>query len=559
MRAGRPALSSDAFEDAVRDHLSGRLTEAIAQYERLLAGDPSNAEVHRRLGVAKLQKGDAAGSERALLRAAELAPGSVQLMGDIGALRLAQGRYREAVGLLEEVLRRAPGHADALNHCGIAWMEMGRLEKAAPLFERLTRARPDWASSFRLLGDAQYKLGRHGEAIASLERALEIDADDRQARLALGDAYESLGRMREARAQYVALLRRHPDSPLALARLLMLGGADAQAEWAESAQALAGSATLPAEARARVAIALAHHHDRAGRYDEAFGWLERGNALLRERCPYDVRHFGEAVDRLMKVFTRAQVESMRSRYASASDKPLFIVGMPRSGTTLLEQMLAAHSRVEAGGELSTMLNVAARSKGLSVSGADYPHAVRDLDAAALRRLADFYLERLERISASAARVTDKLPFNFMHVGLIAALFPRAAIVHCRRDPLDTCVSCYFTSFSEQIRFASDQATLGAYYRHYERLMEHWRAVVPETLLDVRYEELVADTERRLREVLAHCGLEWEPGCLAFEDVARSIRTPSRWQVRRPVSAASVGRWKRYERWIEPLRRALAAR
>ncbi len=550
-------LSSDELAVALRLHRDGSLPAAVEIYERLLLREAGNADVHRCLGVAKLQLGDLPTAERLLLRAASLAPHSLQVICDLGALRLAQRRYREAVKLLEEVLRHEPDHADALNHCAIAWTEMGHLERTAPMFERLTRLRPGSAGAYRQLGDVQHKLGRQEEAMASLQRAVELDPDDRHSRLALGDIHESLGRSREARAQYLSVLRRHADSPLALARLLVLSGDEPDPAWIAKAGEIVDAREVPPEARARVANALAHHHDRLGQFDEAFRRLSQGNALLRELRPYDATRFGVAVDKLIEVFTRAEIETLRSRFADRSEKPIFIVGMPRSGTTLLEQMLSSHSCVEAGGELSTMLNVAARIRGLGASNRDYPHGMRDLGARELAGLAQYYLERIDRVSATAIRETDKLPFNFMHVGLISALFPQAAIVHCRREPLDTCVSCLFTSFTEQIRFANDMKSLGQYYRHYERLMHHWREIVPRRLLDVRYEELVTDTESRLRTVLAHCGLEWESGCLDFHQSGRSVRTPSRWQVRRPVSTGSVGRWKNYERWIGPLRESLA--
>jgi len=557
IRIGSVTLSSDELAVALRHHRDGRLPAAVEIYERLLHREGGNADVHRYLGVAKLQLGDLSTAERLLLRAASLAPHSLQVTCDLGALRLAQRRYREAVKILEDVLRREPDHADALNHCAIAWTEMGHLERAAPMFERLSRLRPASAGAFRQLGDVQHKLGLHEEATASLQRALELDPDDRHSRLALGDIHESLGRSREAKAQYLAVLRRHPGSPLALARLLMLSGHEPDPAWIAQAGVIVDAREVPLEARARVAIALAHHHDRLGQYEEAFRSLEQGNALLREQRPYDAARFGVAVDRLIEVFTREEIDTLRSRFADSSEKPIFIVGMPRSGTTLLEQMLSSHSCVEAGGEMSAMLNVAARVRGLGASNRDYPYGMRDLGTRELAGLAKYYLERIDRVSATAARVTDKLPFNFMHVGLISALFPKAAIVHCRREPLDTCVSCLFTSFTEQIRFANDMKTLGQYYRHYERLMHHWREVIPERLLDVQYEELVTETECRLRTVLAHCGLGWEPGCLDYHRSERSVRTPSRWQVRRPVSTASIGRWRHYRQWIGPLQESLA--
>jgi tetratricopeptide (TPR) repeat protein len=552
----RVILGIDELDTALRHHRQGNLSAATAIYEKLLPLHPGNADIHRHLGVVRLQMGDLSEAERLLMRAASLAPRSLHVLSDLGALRLAQERFRDAVQLLETVLRADPNHVDALNHCGIAWTEMAHVERAAPLFERLTRLRPSSVAALRQLGECQYKLGQLDEALEAFQRALELSPDDRQSRLALGDAYESLGRLREARAQYMALLRRNPESPLALARLLMLGDYEPDASWISQARDIAESDQVRPEPRARVSIALAHHYDRTGRYDEAFRFLERGNSLLRAQRPYDVARFGEAIDRLIEVFTAEQIRDLQSRFSSPSDRPIFIVGMPRSGTTLVEQMLGSHSQVEAGGELSTMLNVAARVRGLVASGADYPYGVRQLDSRGLDDLAQIYLRRLERVSPTAPRVTDKLPFNFMHVGLIAALFPRATIVHCKRDPLDTCVSCYFTSFAEQIRFASDMKSLGQYYRHYQRLMLHWHAVLPGSVLDVCYEDLVQDTEPLLGSLLAHCRLEWESECLRFYSGTRSIRTPSRWQVRKPISTASVGRWIHYAEWITPLRQAL---
>lgn len=555
---GATILKSKELDVALVHHRQGQLQAAVAIYERLLALYPADVDIHRHLGVARLQQGQLPAAEQLLIRAAQLAPHSIEVMSELGALRLAQRRYREATELLEAVLRRNPNHPDALNQCAIAWVEMGRVERAAPLFERIARLRPTSAAAFRHLGDVQAKLGQHDPALESLQRALELDPDDRQSRLALGEVYESLGRQREAKTQYTALLRRHPGSPLALARLLMLAGSSSEASWVNQAREISDSNAVPAEARARVAIALAHYHDRAGQFEEAFRHLEHGNSLLRAQRPYDAARFGEAVDRLIEVFTAEQIRTLQSRFVSPSSKPVFIVGMPRSGTTLLEQMLCSHSRAEAGGELSAMLNVAARVSGLTSSQLDYPYAVRELDEGALEKLAQKYLKRLDQVSPEAARVTDKLPFNFMHIGLIAALFPHATIVHCHRDPLDTCISCLFTNFSEQIRFANDMQSLGHYYRHYQRLMQHWRHVIGQNLLDVQYEELVKDTEPVLRRVIAHCGLPWEEQCLRYYEGARSIRTPSRWQVRKPISTASIGRWKHYERWIGPLILSLEA-
>jgi hypothetical protein len=261
--------------------------------------------------------------------------------------------------------------------------------------------------------------------------------------------------------------------------------------------------------------------------------------------PYDSTLFTAAVDRLIEVFTPELFAKLPRADVRGGERPLFIVGMPRSGTTLTEQILASHSQVVGGGELSVLL-------GLGMQIPDYPHGVRDLGAKALCGLAVKYLEKLDTVSAASPRVTDKLPFNFLHIGLIALLFPKAAVIHCRRDPVDNALSCFFTGFADQIQFANDLTTIGNYYLDYARLMRHWHAVLPGRIFDLQYEEVVADTERVVRALVAHCGLEWEDACLAFHRTERGVRTPSRWQVRQPMYGSSVARWKRYEKHLEPL-------
>lgn len=226
--------------------------------------------------------------------------------------------------------------------------------------------------------------------------------------------------------------------------------------------------------------------------------------------------------------------------------------MPRSGTTLTEQILASHSQVAAGGELSMLLKTSYQIRELSKTGEPYPRGLLSIDTPALRKMAARYLAHLDSVSNTADRVTDKLPFNFMHLGVIALLFPNARIVHCRRQPIDNCLSCYFTSFARQIRFANRLDTLGRYYVDYDRLMRHWQAVLPIEIFELQYEDLVSDTEGQIRQLLDYCGLDWEDACLAFDKTERGVRTPSRWQVRQPIYQKSVARWRHYERQLEPL-------
>jgi hypothetical protein len=282
--------------------------------------------------------------------------------------------------------------------------------------------------------------------------------------------------------------------------------------------------------------------DRTGAYDAAFEHARRCNALHSEinraaGAVFDADEHRRLIDRLIAEFSPVYFQRVRSQ-GTDSRVPIFVLGMVRSGTTLAEQILASHPLVHGAGELP---DVARLGEGLA-----------QLDAASARSLADAHVCKLQARGGGAIRVVDKNPSNFLHLGVIATLFPRAAIIHCRRDPLDTCVSCFFQHLGDPFLFKYDLDHLGIYYREYERLMAHWRAVLPMPLFELRYEELTADPEAVSRRLLAYCGLEWDERCLRFHETERTVRTLSVLQVRRPMYRDSVGRWKRYETHLQPL-------
>ena len=540
------------LERAIELQRGGDLAGAVAIYRTLLAREPRNADALHYLGLASRQSGDLRGAETFLRRSLELQPERVNALCDLATLCAERQNFQEAVPLFRRALALDPNHTDALHNLGNTLRKVTRPHEALPLFERLTRIRCGSGAAFRRLADTHYRLGNVDATITAYRRALEIDPDDRLARVNLGDAYESAGRFRQAKFHYASVLRRDLRSPLALAGALQLRDQSVEPAWIETAQSMASDATTSLDARIRLNVALGHYFDRQRDYDRAFTFLHAGNSMQAARQRYDSTLFTAAVDRLIEVFTSELFARLPRADVPGGERPLFIVGMPRSGTTLTEQILASHSQVIGGGELSVLL-----STGMQIPS--YPHGVRDLTAASLNGLAAQYLQRLDTISATAPRVSDKLPFNFMHVGLIALLFPKAAIVHCRRDPVDNALSCFFTGFADQIQFANDLETIGRYYLDYARLMRHWHAVLPGRVFDVQYEELVADTERVVRALISYCRLEWEDACLAFHRTERGVRTPSRWQVRQPMYGSSVARWKRYEKHLEPLLKVLDPR
>ncbi|MGB1548696.1 MAG: sulfotransferase family protein, partial [Alphaproteobacteria bacterium] len=286
-------------------------------------------------------------------------------------------------------------------------------------------------------------------------------------------------------------------------------------------------------------FALGKAYEDCEDYDRAFNYYTRGNKLKRAELAFDI------VETFSKPFLKKEADR-----GFDSEVPIFILGMPRSGTSLVEQILASHSEVHGGGERAEWMRL--------VRGIDsFPDGVRDFGPEDFARLGENYVEALRKLAPEAARITDKLPHNFLHVGLIHLALPKAKILHCVRNPVDTCLSCYKHLFDSELSFAYDLDELGRYYRLYERLMHHWRAVLPGRMLDVPYEELVADQETLSRRILDFCELPWEPACLDFHKTDRRVQTASVAQVRQPIYTTAVRRWRKYEHRIAPLLAALA--
>ncbi|MGM0632941.1 MAG: tetratricopeptide repeat-containing sulfotransferase family protein [Pseudomonadota bacterium] len=529
----------------------GDVRGAAARYASVLKQQPDDPEALHYLGLAQFQLGQPAEAEKLLLRSSERDPDQANTWSDLGMVRMRLDRTEDALPAFEQALKLAPEHPDALNNMAQALRKLGRFAQAKPLLERLVALKPKAVSVLYALADTQNRMSEVDEAISTYNQAVKLAPDDPRIRLGLGDAYESNGRFRQARMQYLSILRREPDSALALARLLQLREGNPEPEQVERARKLADSPSTKEDGRVRLNIALGYFHDRQKQFDEAFEHLQRGYEVLARREPFDSDGYTRAIDALIEELTPEFFASAQNSGID-SERPIFVVGMPRSGTTLTEQILASHSQVDAGGELSSLLKVSYQTQELSATGEPYPRGLKSVDRQGLVTMANRYLQDLDRVSEIASRVTDKLPFNFMHLGVIALLFPNARIIHCRRHPLDNCLSCYFTSFADQIRFANRLDTLGRYYLDYHRLMKHWHEVLPVEIFDLQYETLIKDTEPTVRALIDHCGLPWEDGCLSFHETQRAVRTPSRWQVRQPIYKGSMQRWRNYERQLQPL-------
>src|SRR5205814_2518704 len=366
-------------------------------------------------------------------------------------------------------------------------------------FRTVCEKGPSNPEAWMRLGGALEGLGRYEETDHAYDRAIALAPDQGYAYFARARRLEQTGDAAGAADHYRRALAQDPRLANAYLSLANLPGTGLSAEDKQTIEALLARADLMDVERSSLYFALARAAERERDWDAAFGWARIANEIDRARTAYDEAGDLAFVHKTIAAFPSDCWAALPA--GSLSERPVFIIGMPRSGTTLVEQIIASHPQAAAGGELVDIPDLANQFGGAIGSDRGYPDCVLDLNEAQARQFAQKYLERLNRISDSALRITDKLPFNFRHLGLITALFPKARIIHCRRDPRDIAVSCYFIKFHRPISFACDLFELGTYLRHYQTLMAHWRGALPQPMLEIQYEELVAHTEHEARRLI----------------------------------------------------------
>lgn len=554
----REAIALEPKQPPYHSNLAAALIEtgdfagAVAAAQRAVALLPGYAPAHANLGTAFLRSGNAAAGAQALRRAVALNPGNTIAQYWLGRALQDQERFAEAAACYRAVITIAPRYADA--HCNLCYVltMLGDLTSAASHAREAIALSPDYADAHNNLGYALQALGDFKGAEASYVQALAHDPRYVAAYNNLGNLHKDLGNLAAAEGAYRQALAIQPDFARArfnLADLKTFRERDADVAALETQLASAAGTSPHAH---YLHFAMAKALEDIGAYDEAFAQLQYGSALKRASLPYDEPKLLAYLDDMARLYD----PPLLKRFAGGGDPsaaPIFIVGMPRAGTTLVEQILASHGEVLGGGERLDF--DAAMAAVLPPASAAERSA--GLDPARLQALGAAYRARLPALAPGQTRITDKLPANFMHLGLIHLALPGAKIIHVLRDPADTCVSCYSKLFDVGQEFTYNLPELGRYYVAYRRLMDHWRAVLPGTIHEISYEALVADMEGEARRLLDYCGLDWDPACLAFHENARPVQTASATQVRKPLYASSVGRWKRYERHLGPLLTELA--
>jgi len=501
---------------AAEHHKEGRTEEAERLYRRVLRDNPRNVDALRLLAQLAAKSGRGDDAEVLLERAVEIAPDFVQALLDLGQLRKEEDRYGEALDCFDRVLALEPTHPQA------HFLRAGTLARA----------------SFT------------HEAVDAYRRCLELRPTHLGARLGLGHVLKAVGDYEGSVASYDACIRQAPDfgeTYWSLANLKTYRFDDATIAEMEKR-----TASGNVQSDVNFLFALAKAYEDRGDYERAWDAYRRGNEKQRAEVAYDPVQTEVMNDRLVAAYDE-EFMATRREAGNLDAAPIFILGLPRSGSTLLEQILASHSQVEGTAELPYIGRLATSLNRNQSTGMNYPEAMRELAPANLCALGAEYLALASMHRRSGApRFIDKMPNNFPNAAFIAAILPNSRIVDARRHPLDACLSNYRQLFAKGQAFTYDLTEIGEYYLQYQRMMDHWARVIPGRVLTVQYEEVVADFEAQVRRLLDFCGLPFEEACLRFYESERPVRTPSAEQVRQPIYDRSVGHWRHYEKYLGEL-------
>lgn len=590
-----PPVSLDVraqLHRAIQYQQQGDYPQAERLFRAILARDERQPEALHYLGLLAHQTGRDPLAEELLRKSLALAPANSGFYYNFAGVLAAGGRGNEAVPQYQRALELDPDDARAWHKLALTLRSLGHPEDAIECWQRCLKVKPDFVEAWLTLAETYQSLGLTAEEFDATQKAYALDSRSHVTALPLARALVDQGRYAEAAELVDGVIAKEPGVPFAYydkgVVLTALGQFSEAGRQYAKALALAPdyfqvyvnyvairkfdlddpvvkrlesclrkSGGGEPDSGVNVNFALGKVYQDHQQYARAFGCFRTGNRLYRAKVNYSTESQRHYYDDIRGCLDADFIK--RNRAAdNASQTPVFIVGMPRSGTTLVEQILARHPQVHARGELTVLSSVLRRRLGVDFRLNFAPSLVK-IAPPELQQLGRQYLEQLTAPAGSAARVTDKMPSHFALLGLIHVLFPQARIIHCRRDPLDTCVSCFTTLFKNGQAFSYDLRELGEYYCLYEQMMAHWRALLPrDAIFDIQYEALIHEPEVWTRKLVEHCGLPWDPACLEFSAARRAVSSASAFQVRQPLYSSSVGRWRVYAEYLEPLRAALGA-
>jgi tetratricopeptide (TPR) repeat protein len=526
--------------------------DAKFAYERARLADPHCRRIEE--ASAALVAEDRKTAELIFRDILKTDPAHVAALCGLAAVSLTVSRAADAERLLRHALKQSA-------HLPLTWRglcqalaDLGRFPEAEAAVRRLLKIEPENPKNWVLLGNVCTRMMRQPDALLAFEEAARLNPGEVRLRLSIGHLHKTLGHRRECEEAYKACLRFDPnfcEVYWSLADLKTYRFSDAEIAAMQSLLKDDGDDTD----QAHLHFALGRAFEQRERYPAAFEHYADGNRRRRKTVAFDIRVFENKTRRVRERFDAAYF-ARRAGAGFGDSAPIFVVGLPRSGSTLVEQILASHSRIEGTFELPNVLTIVREFDHANAEHDAYPESVAGVPFAQFAQLGRRYIEETAPLRSGRPHFIDKMPNNFSHVGLIHSMLPNAHIIDVRRHPMDSCFSTYKQHFAEGQSFSYDLDDLGRYYRCYLSLMDHWDTVLPGKVLHLQYEHLVRDPETHIRRLLTHCGLDFESACLSFHETKRPVRTASAEQVRQPLYASGVGYWKHFETQLEPLRRAL---
>jgi tetratricopeptide (TPR) repeat protein len=484
-------------------------------------------------------------------------PNHIGALCGLAAISIGAGYHRDAERLLKHALKQSAHMPLIRRGLAQAYLEAGELEQAEAAVRHSLLIDADSSPSWVLLGSVLAHSMRQEEALEAYGKALDIDPTQFRVQLSRGHVLKTLGRRAAAEMAYRRCLELQPDFGEAYYSFADLKNYEfSDGELAAMEDVLQRSATV-GKAQAQIHFAIGRAFEQRKLYPQAFRHYASGNNLRRRDTPFDAAAFAQKCRRVAATFS-AEFFGSHGGSGYGDPAPIFVVGLPRSGSTLVEQVLASHSCIEGTMELPHILRFVRELDHCGGAADAYPESVAGLSEQRLEELGTRYIQETRIYRTDRPRFIDKMPNNFSHVGLLQLILPKATIIDVRRNPMDACFSAYKQHFAQGQSFTYDLEDLGSYYRSYIELMDHWDEVLPGRVFRLAYEDLVRNTETVVRQLIAHCGLEFEPACLRFHETQRSVRTASSEQVRQPMYDSGIGHWRHFEAELAPLRRSLGS-
>ena len=566
---------------------TNRFEAATTLIRRALTIQPGNPQSHYNLAIACNSLGDIDEAEKNFRKAVSLAPQNFEALNSLAVILRRKGKLDDAVKKLKSSLQINAFYAEAHCNLGITFQDMGEANQARSSFKRaieispgmieahiglaellidqgllkdaMSHARqalkinPDCSEAHNTLGIALNKKGKTEDAIASFKIAAELSPDNAEALVNLGITLEQTGDLQPAAESYQQAIKARPEFGKARYLLAHLKNHASSEDEISAALSLFQNEKTSDASKTDLAFALACGYESRQQYEDSFKYLQQGHQLKKKKLPFDLPKEQRYFQSLAEVFNSGFFDKHATN-STHDQSVVFVIGMPRSGTSLTEQILASHTAVYGAGELSLIAET--RKEIAKLTSRSFPQNCSLLDDAQVKMLGLSYLNELKKRSPKAEIITDTNPMNFLYTGLIAALLPNARFINCVRNPMDNCLSIFKHLLAEPHAYSHDLEDLGAYFNLYRSLMRHWHETLPGRIYDLPYETLVANSENEIRKLLEFCKLPFEENCLQFHKTSRVVRTPSASQVRQPLYTDTINLWKRYELQLKPLQTIL---